>query len=318
MGGDCNFNSDLCTWSNDDHATMEWILHRGPTTTGGTGPLSDHTSIDIPGNLKAGKYIYIESSGKKQGDYARLLSESFHNKANRCLTFWYHMYGKPGSLRVGVITNQSQPVTLFNITGDHGNNWLEGSVYIPDTFREFQVVFDGIRGSSYLGDIALDDIKFTGNCNAKHSSLDATTYKTTYPLTTISSLETTTAAKATSPDDTTSSSLETTTTARATVTSPDDTTTLSVLETAPAAKTSSPDDTTISSLLETTTSPDDKTTSSHLATTTAAKTTSLDDKTTYKTHRVTTEQLISTLETITFTRKVAGTAVNYLMIFFKK
>lgn len=54
------------------------------------------------------------------------------------------MYGKPGSLLVGVTINQSQPVTLLNITGDHGNNWIEGSVYIPDRFNDFQVCLNEI------------------------------------------------------------------------------------------------------------------------------------------------------------------------------
>ncbi|XP_076078445.1 adhesion G protein-coupled receptor L3-like isoform X6 [Mytilus galloprovincialis] len=207
LPGDCNFNTDLCTWRNDDHDTMEWILNRGPTTTGGTGPFSDHTS---PG--KAGKYIYIESSGKKPGDYARLISETFHNQANRCLTFWYHMYGKPGSLHVGVTVNQSQPVTLLNITGDHGNNWIEGSVYIPDRFNDFQIVFDGFRGSSYLGDIALDDISFTGICNVPPAesttitpemSTTTTTPRTTEIFTTITTTKTTEKLTTFSPPETT-------------------------------------------------------------------------------------------------------------------
>ncbi|XP_063405265.1 adhesion G protein-coupled receptor L3-like [Mytilus trossulus] len=110
------------------------------------------------------------------------------------------MYGKPGSLQVGVTINQSQPVTLLNITGDHGNNWIEGSVYIPDTYRDFQIVFDGIRGSSYLGDIALDDISFTGICNVLSAESTTTTTeifttitttKTTEIFTTIPSTKTT-------------------------------------------------------------------------------------------------------------------------------
>ncbi|XP_076078444.1 adhesion G protein-coupled receptor L3-like isoform X5 [Mytilus galloprovincialis] len=331
LPGDCNFNTDLCTWRNDDHDTMEWILNRGPTTTGGTGPFSDHTS---PG--KAGKYIYIESSGKKPGDYARLISETFHNQANRCLTFWYHMYGKPGSLHVGVTVNQSQPVTLLNITGDHGNNWIEGSVYIPDRFNDFQIVFDGFRGSSYLGDIALDDISFTGICNvppAESTTITPemstttttprtteifttiTTTKTTEKLTTFSPpettvstarssspdpttyhLETTTSAETASPDDiSTSSTLVTTTAAK--ITSPVNITTSSTLVTTAAAKTTS--STLLTTTAAKTTSPGDKTTSSTLETITAAKTTSVDDKTTYKSTQHLTRT--STQETIIFT-----------------
>lgn len=48
-------------------------------------------------------------------------------------------------------------------TGNQGNFWRSDFVYVS-TKKNFQIVIDGRRGISYLSDIAIDDISFTGDC----------------------------------------------------------------------------------------------------------------------------------------------------------
>jgi hypothetical protein len=71
--------------------------------------------------------------------------------------------GDCGSLLVFVYTGTRKQL-LFNVTGDQGDKWLVGSVNVKSQYG-FRVHFVGTRGSSYKGDIAIDDIKFTGKCS---------------------------------------------------------------------------------------------------------------------------------------------------------
>ena len=47
---------------------------------------------------------------------------------------------------------------LENFTQAQANDWTEHTIYLPYT-GPFKLEFEGIRGSSYEGDIALDDIE---------------------------------------------------------------------------------------------------------------------------------------------------------------
>ena len=43
-------------------------------------------------------------------------------------------------------------------TGTQGNKWIRAHIVIPSSSPPFQLVFEGIRGTSYSGDLAIDDI----------------------------------------------------------------------------------------------------------------------------------------------------------------
>ena len=49
---------------------------------------------------------------------------------------------------------------LWTLKGDQGDNWLQGIAYLPTCASEFNIVVEGVRGSSFTGDIALDDFRF--------------------------------------------------------------------------------------------------------------------------------------------------------------
>ena len=48
------------------------------------------------------------------------------------------------------------------MTGDHGDKWMSAQVKLPASVvkSQFQLVFEGVVGKSWTGDIAIDDVTF--------------------------------------------------------------------------------------------------------------------------------------------------------------
>ncbi|KAK7098915.1 hypothetical protein V1264_003130 [Littorina saxatilis] len=157
--GNCNFDNGLCSWTKDHSGDFDWISGTGQTNSHGTGPTGDHTST-------RGKYMYIEtSSPRKLNDRALLASEMLPGGSASCLHFYYNMYGANiNTLRVWVQQNaNSMQVPLFELKGQQsttGSQWLRAQVPLPKQNDSFSIVFEGVRGTFALGDIALDDITF--------------------------------------------------------------------------------------------------------------------------------------------------------------
>ncbi|XP_048242313.1 MAM and LDL-receptor class A domain-containing protein 1-like isoform X2 [Haliotis rufescens] len=163
--GDCTFESDLCTWENTAMGDQfDWTEDDGGTPSSFTGPSVDHTLV-----TPEGKYLYIETSAPRlTGDKAWLVSESFPpvTSSGRCIKFWYSMYGDSvGTLNVYIRVPGRADDMIWHQSGNHGDAWFSGQAPITEKTNSYTIVFEGIRGSSYTGDIAIDDIIFTtSNC----------------------------------------------------------------------------------------------------------------------------------------------------------
>ncbi|XP_062571982.1 uncharacterized protein LOC134233928 isoform X2 [Saccostrea cucullata] len=158
---DCDFEKDLCTWTQSKGDNFDLLRHQGSTITAVTGPASDHTIGGNPG----GYYLFLESSDQRKGDKAVLVSSDFFNTQPQCLTFWYHMFGRDtASLRV--ILQGSSNSTIWTKSGDQGNSWQRAVIEIPTSVKRHQVLLEVTEGASYHGDIAIDDIiVLDGPCN---------------------------------------------------------------------------------------------------------------------------------------------------------
>ena len=53
--------------------------------------------------------------------------------------------------------------TIWQLQGAQGNSWQQAQAPISSGTKSYQVVFEGHRGRSYTGDIAIDDISFTSS-----------------------------------------------------------------------------------------------------------------------------------------------------------
>ncbi|XP_073249503.1 meprin A subunit beta-like isoform X3 [Porites lutea] len=159
---DCNFDQDYCHWTNawSTSPSFKWYRHRGPTPSRNTGPNGDHGG-------KNGYYLYIESSYPARFGYkSQLMSELFEPTEERCLSWWYSMHGRTvGTLNVYHINSRSGNKTrIWSKSGEQGKDWKQTHISFSSDSK-YRVLFEGLRGRGYTGDIALDDIQFReGSC----------------------------------------------------------------------------------------------------------------------------------------------------------
>ncbi|XP_045519755.1 MAM and LDL-receptor class A domain-containing protein 2-like [Pieris brassicae] len=184
----CDFeNPDLCGWRQDELHDFDWRRLNGntPSTFVYTGPSYDHTL----GKGKTGYYMYIESTSRLENDTARFISPIYDTSYAKegCFSFWYHMFGKTcGGLRVYQkpdsvdITTMRQPENrdkyiLFEQWGNLGNFWFQSVTNLSDYSESFQIIIEGIRGSSYTSDIAIDDVSILQGENCTNAAMSAVT-----------------------------------------------------------------------------------------------------------------------------------------------
>ncbi|XP_071956927.1 MAM and LDL-receptor class A domain-containing protein 1-like [Antedon mediterranea] len=161
--GECNFENGYCLYYNSLDDEFDWLRGQGSTTSASTGPNTDHTVGD-----GTGYYMFIEtSSPQATGDSARLVSEIFDATSGKCVTFWYHMFGLDiGYLNIYVAeyngTNEVKSWSLYGQQSTDQDLWLSGQLGIVSPFK-WIVIFEGIKGSDFRGDIAIDDVVFLDN-----------------------------------------------------------------------------------------------------------------------------------------------------------
>ncbi|WAR03113.1 MLRP1-like protein, partial [Mya arenaria] len=154
---ECDFESDLCGWSQDDGEEREWVRMMGPTQTGGTGPTYDHTYMEH----KSGHYMYFEASNPTmEGDRARLISPTYPPAfSGKCFDLWYHMQGPDdighvGSLSVyvkGVSEDLDGLDPAFYIDGNQGDRWHRADLQLDDKHEDFQIVIEATKKLTYCG-----------------------------------------------------------------------------------------------------------------------------------------------------------------------
>ncbi|XP_060710565.1 zonadhesin-like [Hemiscyllium ocellatum] len=200
-----------CQWTQEcDTDSGEWIRTNGETPTQGTGPSADQPAPwgdgvthdlhrqalgrnpigrraacspagsrpggNAPEKEAPGHYVYEEASNFAANQFIRLTSPSLNISGEVCVEFSYHMYGQTsdgGTLNVLVAEGPSR-LLLWNRTVPQSHAWLSGAVTVPgSSSRSIQVIFEAVRGSTEVGDIALDNVAVvTGPCFSCPSGCD--------------------------------------------------------------------------------------------------------------------------------------------------
>ncbi|CAB4017111.1 MAM and LDL-receptor class A domain-containing 2-like [Paramuricea clavata] len=57
--------------------------------------------------------------------------------------------------------------SLWSLSGDQGNGWHQAQVAVNNQMASYQFVIEGVRGKSFIGDIAIDDISLMDSCPAR-------------------------------------------------------------------------------------------------------------------------------------------------------
>ena len=122
---DCTFESDWCSWTQALDDKFNWTRVQGKTPSQYTGPVTDHTT-----GGSAGYYVYIETSRpRKANDTARIESASVPATQQKCLQFWYHMFGPHvDTLNVYTKVNQQLGSPVWSRSGTQGNKWKHATV----------------------------------------------------------------------------------------------------------------------------------------------------------------------------------------------
>ncbi|MCD4698803.1 MAG: hypothetical protein K8S16_21435, partial [Bacteroidales bacterium] len=148
-------------------SSFRWNVDTYRTPSSNTGPQNDHTL-----GTSSGKFLYAESSNA--GTYAYVYSPGYDltGLTNTTIKFWYHMYGGTmGELHLDISAdggaNWTNDITTALIGQQHtsmtdpwSSRTVDISAYNGETvyFR-----FRGKRGTSYTGDMAIDDFSVFDN-----------------------------------------------------------------------------------------------------------------------------------------------------------
>lgn len=166
-GFDTSFESrGLGNWKNDENGKLVWRSWRGATPSPGTGPRSAYDGE---------RYLYVETSFPARENQSAVLVSPPGLAGCFCFRFAYHMYTDVGAnfyCKVNGKTIQCQHPDYFSkgILGApmdvSRDRWIESWISINEPSHvEIQII--AVRGTTFRGDIALDDFSFTpGRCVA--------------------------------------------------------------------------------------------------------------------------------------------------------
>ncbi|MFK7971624.1 MAG: fibronectin type III domain-containing protein [Bacteroidia bacterium] len=146
-------------WTNVTNDDFDWTRQSGGTPSSGTGPT---------GAAEGSFYAYMEvSTPNYPSKTATLVSPCFDLSgiSNPEISFQYHMLASPGTIRLEASTNGTSWTQIWSQTGDQGSNWVSEVVGLNSytSSTELRLRFRGTSGTTWQGDICIDDIEVKSN-----------------------------------------------------------------------------------------------------------------------------------------------------------
>lgn len=151
----CTFEEEEsnCFFEDSQNDDFDWKRKSGKTGSRYTGPQAAEE-----GNY----YVYTEASKpQKSGDVAILESNAVFEDKRYCFRMFYHMLGKQmGTLLVKTKSDNGKEEVHFEKSGNVGENWNRLELDL-DLKSNSKILIEGVVGSGYQGDLALDNITLT-------------------------------------------------------------------------------------------------------------------------------------------------------------
>lgn len=154
-----SFENTLGAWVQSSADDFNWTVDANGTPSSSTGPSS----------ASAGTYyVYMESSSPNYSNKRAILNSpcfDLGGESQASFTFDYHMYGAStmGSLALEVSDDNGMTWTsVWSKSGNQGNAWQSASVNL-DAYvgGSIQLRFNGITGTTWQGDMAVDNVGFS-------------------------------------------------------------------------------------------------------------------------------------------------------------
>jgi len=150
-----DFEAGLGEWINAGGDNFDWTRYTGATPTPKSGPDAAYNGQ---------YYVYTEATGNYPSKTAILEGPIMDlDNATTGLSFFYHMYGTgTGSLYLELEDGTGGWTTLWSMTGNQGNQWLQAAIDLSAYSGLKKARFRAVTGSSDKSDIGLDDIRYPG------------------------------------------------------------------------------------------------------------------------------------------------------------
>jgi len=171
------FENTFGSWTQASGDDFDWSLRSGSTPSSNTGPSSAS---------EGSYYIYMESSSPNYSNKRAILNSpcfDLSSESTATLEFKYHMYGSSsmGSLAMEAsIDDGSTWSSVWSKSGNQGNSWKTATIdlasYVGGTVK-FR--FNGITGTTWQGDMAVDDLSITAS-GGSGGGCDNTTLSITF------------------------------------------------------------------------------------------------------------------------------------------
>ncbi len=154
------FENGIGDWTQSSADDIDWSVDANGTPSRGTGPSSA---------AEASNYLYVEASVRGTGfpnKQALLTSPCFDlsSLSDADFEFQYHMLGAAiGTLSLEASTDKGATWTnIWSQSGAQGSDWTSASVSLLNYVNSsVQLRFNTSTGTSWQGDVAIDDLKLT-------------------------------------------------------------------------------------------------------------------------------------------------------------
>ncbi|XP_048577863.1 uncharacterized protein LOC5514077 isoform X2 [Nematostella vectensis] len=121
--------------------------------------------------LKPPGYMFIKNTLSTDGPVR--YSTDYVTPRKTCLSFVYQLKGVyPGHLNVYSSGFKGQETLLWRLAGNRGDGWNRGQVPVKKDIP-FRVIFEGLEGGRFDGEIAFDNISLTSDNNCTLEPEDA-------------------------------------------------------------------------------------------------------------------------------------------------